>query len=85
MLGPKQQVFIDGRLDFYQYRGVFPDYLRITRLERDAPRLLRKYNIQACLITRSIPLVTFLEASPEWNKVFEDEVSVLFVRRQNGK
>jgi len=85
MLGPQQRVFIDGRLDFYQYRGVFPDYLRITRLERDAPRLLGKYNIQACLITRSIPLATFLEASREWNKVFENEVSVLFVRRQNGK
>jgi hypothetical protein len=43
--------------------------------------LLQKYNIQACLITRTIPLVTFLEASPEWKKVFEDEVSILFVRR----
>jgi hypothetical protein len=80
MLGPQQRVFIDGRLDFYQYRGVLPDYLRITKLERDAPRLLQKYNIQACLITPTIPLVTFLEASPEWKKVYEDGVSVLFVR-----
>ena len=85
MLGPQQRVFIDGRLDFYQYRGVLPDYFRITRLERDAPWLLHKYNLQACLITRTIPLVTFLEASPEWEKVYEDEVSVLFVRRQTGK
>jgi hypothetical protein len=84
MLGPQQKVFIDGRLDFYQYRGVFPDYLRITHLERDTPELLRKYNIQASLTTRTIPLVTFLEASPEWKKVFEDEVSVLFVRKQAG-
>ena len=84
MLGPQQKVFIDGRLDFYQYRGVFPDYLRITKLERDAPQLLRKYNIQACLITRTIPLVTYLEASPEWNKAFEDDVSVLFVRKHAG-
>jgi hypothetical protein len=83
MLGPQQRVFIDGRLDFYQYRGVFPDYLHITRLERDTPQLLQKYNIQACLTTRTIPLVTFLEASPEWNKVYEDEVSVLFVRRHS--
>jgi hypothetical protein len=81
MLGPQQRVFIDGRLDFYQYRGVFPDYLQITRLERDAPRLLEKYNIQACLTTRTIPLVTFLEASPKWEKAYEDEASVLFVRR----
>ena len=83
MLGPQQRVFIDGRLDFYQYRGVWPDYLRITKLERDTPRLLVKYNIQACLVppNRDIPLVTFLEASPQWKKAFEDEVSVLFVRR----
>jgi hypothetical protein len=85
MLGPQQRVFIDGRLDFYQYRGVFPDYLRITGLERDAPRLLHKYNLQSCLITRTIPLVTYLEASPEWEEVFEDDVSVLFVRRQIRK
>jgi len=82
VLGPQQRVFIDGRLDFYQYRGVFPDYLHITRLERDAPRLLQKYDLQACLTTRDIPLVTFLQASPDWKKVFEDDVSVLFFRRQ---
>jgi hypothetical protein len=81
-LGAQQRVFIDGRLDFYQYRGVFPDYLRITRLERDAPRLLHQYNLQSCLINRTTPLATFLDASPEWKKVFEDDVSVLFVRRQ---
>jgi len=84
MLGPQQRVFLDGRLDFYHYRGVFPDYLHITRLERDTPQLLRKYNIQACLTTRTIPLVTFLEASPDWKKAYEDEVSILFVRRQAG-
>jgi hypothetical protein len=81
MLGPQQRVFIDGRLDFYEYRGVFPDYLHITRLERDAPRLLKKYNIQACITTHTLPLVTFLEASPEWKKAYEDELSVIFVRR----
>jgi len=85
MLGTQQRVFIDGRLDFYQYRGVFPDYLRITKLERDTPRLLQKYNIQACLITPTIPLATYLEASPEWKKVFEDQLSVLFVRREPDK
>jgi hypothetical protein len=86
MLGPQQRVFIDGRLDFYQYRGVWPDYLRITKLERDTPRLLAKYNIQACLVppSRDIPLVTFLEASPDWKKVYEDDVAVLFVHRQAG-
>ena len=81
MLGPQQRVFIDGRLDFYEYRGVFPDYLHITRLERDAPRLLEKYNIRACITTHTLPLVTFLEASPEWKKAYEDELSVIFVRR----
>jgi len=78
-------VFIDGRLDFYQYRGVFPDYLHITRLEPEAPRLLQKYNIQACLTTPNIPLATYLQALPEWKKVFEDEVSVLYVRVQPAR
>jgi len=84
MLGPQQRVFIDGRLDFYLYRGVFPDYLQITRLERDAPRLLEKYNIQACIMTHTLPLVAFLEASPEWKKAYEDELSIIFVRKASA-
>jgi hypothetical protein len=48
--------------------------------------LLDKYDIQACFVppNRDIPLVTFLEASPQWKKVYEDDVAVLFVRRQTG-
>jgi hypothetical protein len=80
-LGPEQRVFIDGRVDIYEYTGVFADYLRIMNLDQSTPWLLRKYNTQSCLISTGAPLATFLEASPEWQKIHSDRVSVLFARR----
>ena len=32
-LGPQQKVFIDGRADIYEYAGVLPDYISMTRME----------------------------------------------------
>jgi hypothetical protein len=80
-LGPQQKVFIDGRFDIYEYAGVLGDYLRIVRVDRATPSLLRKYGIKACLIGRNASLGTYLEALPDWEKVYEDDVSVLLARR----
>ena len=80
-LGPRHRVFIDGRLDIYSYAGVLSDYLRITQLDSDALRLLDRYKIQSCLIPPHVPLVTLLAASSEWQQVYRDPLSVLFVRR----
>jgi len=84
---PHPQVFVDGRVDFYEYSGVFGDYLNITRLAPNTLFLLRKYKVQACLLERSAPLATFLAALPEWEQVFSDEVSVVYVynRRHSGE
>jgi len=75
------KVFIDGRADIYERTGVFADYLHITRLEFPAPFLLRAYNVQSCLLERNETLVTLLAASPEWQKAYGDQLSVLYVRR----
>ncbi len=80
-LSPEPQVFIDGRADIYEYAGVFSDYLHMTRLERDALFLLRKYGVKACLLSREAPLATLLAALPEWERVYGDELSILFVRK----
>jgi hypothetical protein len=79
-LGPEHRVFIDGRIDIYEYSGVFADYEPIMNLDESAPRLLRKYDVRSCLISATAPLATFLENSPEWHKVYSDQKSVLFAR-----
>jgi hypothetical protein len=79
-LYPQQKVFIDGRADFYEYAGVFSDYLDIMRLDPDAFRLLDRYNIGACLIPRKSILATVLGRLPEWKVAYSDDIAVLYVR-----
>jgi len=79
--GGTHKVFIDGRADIYEYSGVLPDYMDITLLKPNALDLMRKYGIRACLLQHDAPLATVLGALPEWERVYADDVSVLFVRR----
>jgi hypothetical protein len=79
--GPEHKVFIDGRADVYERGGVFADYLHISRLEPGALSVLRNYGIRACLINRDEALGTLLAASPDWERVYSDNVAALYVRQ----
>ena len=83
-LDGQNKVFIDGRADIYERTGVLADYLSISRLAPTTPFLLNAYNIQSCLIGRDDALATLLAASPEWQKAYSDNRSVLFVRRDQS-
>jgi hypothetical protein len=78
----KNMIFIDSRADIYEFAGVLADYLSITALEPDAFKLLKKYNVEACLIKGDSPLATALGAMPGWKRVYQDHASALFVRQQ---
>ena len=80
LIHENHKVFIDGRADFYEYAGVFSDYLDITRIEPDAFRLLDRYGIRACLLQRKSTLATVLSQFPEWKTEYSDDVAVLLVR-----
>lgn len=84
-LGPEHKVFIDGRADIYEYAGVLSDYLRIARLDADTLFLLRKYDVQACLLERKAPLATLLAALPDWERVYTDKLSALYVRKRRDR
>jgi len=84
-LGPEHRVFIDGRADIYEYGGVLADFGRIANLQGDPLRLLQKYGIKACLLHRDAPLVTMLAHSPDWQRVYEDKISTIFVRAAAGR
>jgi hypothetical protein len=84
-LTPKHKVFIDGRADIYEYAGVLTDYLSIVRLEPRTLALLRTYGIESCLIPRKASLATLLAVLPDWEQVYADDVSVLFVRRGQAR
>jgi len=81
-LGPEHKVFIDGRADVYERGGVLADYGRISGVQPEAPALLKAYQVRSCLLERGEALGTLLAASGDWQQVYGDKVSVLFVRRQ---
>ena len=78
--GPAHKVFIDGRLDIYEYSGVFADYMSIMSLQPDTEFLLRKYHVRSCLIPPGSSLATLLTASPAWKQVYHDGISAVFLR-----
>jgi hypothetical protein len=76
-----QRVFVDGRADPYERGGSLADYFHITHLQPGALVVLRGYGIESCLLERDEPLATMLAALPEWQRVYADNLSVLFVKR----
>jgi len=78
--GPEHKVFIDGRGDVYERGGLLSDYLHISHIAPGALAVLRSYGVQSCLVHRDEALATLLSSSPEWQRVYTDDVSVLFVR-----
>jgi hypothetical protein len=81
--GDEHKVFIDGRGELYEHAGVFADYLHITLVKPGLLGVLRNYGIKECLVGRDDPIAVFLSALPEWKQVYEDPVSVIFVRSDN--
>jgi hypothetical protein len=81
--GPEKKVFIDGRGELYENAGVFADYNHITLLKPGAMAVLSHYSIQTCFLERKEPFANMLAVLPEWQEVYHDEISVLYVRR-NG-
>jgi hypothetical protein len=75
------KTFIDGRGEMFEEVGVFGDYMHITLLKPGAMKVLSGYGIRSCLMERDEPFSTVLSALPDWQKVYSDNVSVLYVRR----
>jgi hypothetical protein len=79
LTGSSRPVFIDGRCDIYEYAGVFQDYLDISRLNRDTPMLLAKYDIRSVFTGGDGILATYLRAAPGWSEIYRGKVASIFV------
>ena len=72
-------VFIDSRVDIFEYSGIFADYLDIMGL-KNSLELLHKHDIHYVLFARQKPLTYLLRNSAGWKIIYEDNVAVLFER-----
>src|SRR4029077_7471683 len=82
--GPEHKVFMDGRSELYEREGVLSDYLQVMNIQPSALSILSKYGIRSCLLEREEPLATFLAVLPDWQQVYADHTSILFVRRNSS-
>ena len=96
---PQLKVFIDSRVDIFEYAGVLKDYINLLGsdfFERRPDAILDKYKIRYVLFPRkdndnpllnapgaSGNLVYVLGADPNWKTVYKDNVSVL-LEKQNS-
>jgi len=78
-LYPEYRVFIDGRADVYGDRLV-EDWLDIHDGKPRWRDSLDKYGIRTVLVKPDVALASLLRQDSSWQKIFEDERAVIFVR-----
>ena len=72
-------VFVDSRVDIYEYSGVFKDYLDAMGVQKTL-EILDKYRIQYVLFEKETPLSYLLNHNAEWKVLYDDGTAVLFER-----
>lgn len=79
---PEYPVMIDGRADVYEWSGFLDEYAKWATLESNPNELLDRYKVNFCLLTSDSPMVHVLALLPNWQKVYSDNISVVFLRRR---
>ncbi len=73
---PQLKIFLDSRVDIFEYSGVLKEYLSLLALE-DVDPILEKYKIRYVLFPKREPLTYVLQRDPKWKTIYSDEISVL--------
>lgn len=77
---PKQRVFVYGGADIVDWGGVVNEFLTWATLQSDPKTLLDKYNVDFCILSQQSPMVRVLPLLGNWESVYTDANSVIFVR-----
>jgi len=73
------KVFIDGRSDFYGQQFL-ETYAEVADVKPGWQRVLQQYDVGVVLIPKDHALVSVLQLSPEWKRVYSDSVASIFER-----
>lgn len=76
---PSVKVFLDSRVDIFEYSGVLADYLDLLAL-KSPDSLLDKYKVNYVLFPPGEPLTYVLQHDANWKVLYNDNVSVLLER-----
>ncbi len=76
------KVFVDSRVDIFEYAGVLKDYLALLALDHPED-ILDKYKIRYVLFPPGEPLTYVLAHDSRWKVLYQDKVSVLLERLED--
>jgi hypothetical protein len=79
-LHPEYKSYIDGRADVHG-DAFMEEYFRTYRGQRRWHEAIERWKIQSALVEPEAPIASLLRLDPEWEKVYEDEQAVVFVRK----
>jgi len=77
---PNIKVFVDSRVDIFEYEGVLNDYLSILML-KNPDSIIEKYRIKYVLFPPTEAYTYVLEHDPRWKLLYKDNVCVLLERQ----
>jgi hypothetical protein len=72
-------VFVDSRVDIFDHRGIFGDYLDAMGVKHPL-EILDKYHIKYVLYRKDSPLAYLLIHGNGWKQLYDDDTTVLFER-----
>jgi hypothetical protein len=78
-LFPHYKTFFDGRSDMYG-EALLKEYFKLLQAESDWKQIIEKYQIQWILLPVMNPLATVLKESSQWQVIYDDPVSLIFIR-----
>ncbi|MFV1988688.1 MAG: hypothetical protein ACC682_15545 [Gemmatimonadota bacterium] len=79
-LFPDVRVSMDGRRETVYSDGVYQEYLRFQHGLEGWRGVLDRPETDFVLFSKLWPTVQLVDLDPEWEKVYEDDISALFVR-----
>ncbi len=78
-LYPQYSVFIDGRADVYG-DSLMRDFASTYSLTDDWRTPLNQWHIRTVVLPPDAPLITALQMSPDWKKIYGDSQTVILTR-----
>lgn len=73
------------RLDLYESGGVFQTHLAALETPKSFWTPFQRYNIRSCLILKGSVQARLLDSSPQWEEIYRDHMSVVFIKtRKSG-
>jgi len=80
--GPEIKVFADDRADFYWQEFISKKYFKVRFGLEGWDTVLAEYNVDSLILPLENELQAVLLLSPEWKKVHEDDLNVIYLKNE---